>query len=31
MLESDCCNAGPWNGIDICSDCMEHADFTIVE
>ena len=31
MLESNCCGASPLWETDLCSDCMEHADFNIVE
>jgi hypothetical protein len=26
-LESDCCGASQWNELDICSECLEHAEF----
>lgn len=27
-MESNCCGASEWlDGSEICSDCMEHADF----
>jgi len=27
MTESNCCGAAAWNDTDICSDCLEHAEF----
>ena len=27
MSESNCCGASAWNDTDICSDCLEHAEF----
>ncbi len=27
MTESNCCGAAAWNETDICSDCLEHAEF----
>jgi hypothetical protein len=27
MGESNCCGAAAWNDTDICSDCLEHAEF----
>jgi hypothetical protein len=28
MEESDCCGASEWNGMGICGECKEHADFS---
>ena len=25
--ESDCCSAPQWNETDLCSECLEHAEF----
>jgi hypothetical protein len=30
-LESDCCNAAQWNETDLCSECLEHAEFNKTE
>ena len=26
-LGSDCCGASQWNETDLCSECLEHAEF----
>ena len=31
MSESNCCGASAWYETDICSECLEHADFINVE
>jgi len=30
-MESDCCGAGEWNGMGLCSECKEHAEFNETE
>lgn len=29
-LESDCCGASQWNETDLCSECLEHAEFNVL-
>jgi hypothetical protein len=31
MSESNCCGASAWNETDICSECLEHAEFEEIE
>lgn len=26
-MSSDCCGANQWNGTDLCSECLENAEF----
>jgi hypothetical protein len=30
-MESNCCGASAWYETDICSQCMEHAEFNTEE
>ena len=30
-MESDCCGASEWNGMGLCSECKEHAEFNETE